>query len=405
MRQTDHLTCLETPNLSVDEGAQTAPILTLLLQKLSLESSSPVESSLYKFQHIPSPPATDFVRLSPAPPNIFTSFSDIETSYSTWLTLPVPSPRQHSTLCHALVHSSNSSALPALSLEVSHLSQSFNLPTWIISAWPHLRRLISCCQLWTDVLPWALDLSEGSGAQKALGACFVNQLTEIPLDSPIPSLNFFRSSDLTGLLGTTWLSDEHINAAGDYINLHPNRLSTVYVLSSFFLPTLRLNLARFSTWAPRRPIPLDTMILDGSVTELLIPVNRPSHWALTYINISTRQYSYIDTLDLNFNKLPWSCLDSLDRWLSCVLGINIALLPMECPFMVGPQTDSHSCGVAVLSSMAHFALGGDFPYWTQSSARDHRIRWAMYLSDLVVLNVSTTSKQINSNCDSNLDYT
>lgn len=91
-------------------------------------------------------------------------------------------------------------------------------------------------------MPWGFDLSGYFGARKELAASLIDRLAEIPLNSAISSLNFFRSSDLAGLLGTTWLSDKHAKAAVDCINLHPNPSPIVCALGSVFLATLRLKL-------------------------------------------------------------------------------------------------------------------------------------------------------------------
>jgi hypothetical protein len=356
------------------------PPSTVLLSKLSSEASSSVESALSVFDQTPITPNTLFIHPSTVLPTLFTTSNDFDCSYAAWISLPIPTVLQVSTLLNELSQVSKSLP-PALSLDVSYNSQHFYLPIWIIDHWARLRTLVSHCRSWARSQIWLLELAQSTGECQSLAIDCLEQLSTIPLDSTIPSLAPFRTSYITDLLGETWLSDDHINAGGELINHHTARASHIRVLNSFFVPTLRLNLERRSTWSPRQPILLDSIIADGSVTELLIPLHRPSHWALLYVDILGRHYSYCDTLCPDEVSLPWSVISLLNRWLSVILGDTISLTPTSHPFPFGAQSDSHSCGVAVLTSMAHYALGKQTLPWSQSLAREHRMDWALQLSE------------------------
>ncbi|QRV83006.1 DDE superfamily endonuclease [Ceratobasidium sp. AG-Ba] len=91
-------------------------------------------------------------------------------------------------------------------------------------------------------------------------------------------------------------------------------------------------------------------------------------------------YSFVNTLSLASAEVPQESLALVNRWLSCIYHRSVSLSRAPIPFDVGQQHDSHSCGVAVLSSMAHFVLSGGFPSWSQSTASEHRLRWALLLS-------------------------
>jgi Ulp1 family protease len=190
-------------------------------------------------------------------------------------------------------------------------------------------------------------------------------ICSIPLDAPAPGLDPFRISSLPGLIQDSWLTDEHINAGCDFINNHPTRASSVRALHSFFLGSLHLQFQRRLAHPLCHALLLDSLISNGSVSELLIPVHLPSHWALLYVDIATRLYTFIDSLSPSKNSMSGSSINLLDQWLSEVLNRDIALVPCIRPFELGTQSDSHSCGVAVLSSMAHYVLGAGFPSWTR----------------------------------------
>jgi hypothetical protein len=272
----------------------------------------------------------------------------------------------------------------SLSIAISYASQTFCLPPWVLKLWPCLHTIISHCWSWAKAKTMLLQLSNTAGGCKDLAQDMLNQLSMIPVDSTIPALTPFRTSDLPDLLCDTWLSDDHINAGSEFITLHPSCLPSIRVLNSFFIEHLRRNFERSSTWSPRCSTKLDNQVASRTVTDLLIPVHCPSHWTFLYVNIAARCYSYADTLQVETYHAPWSTIDLINRWLSGVLSSNILLLPSPRPFALGKQCDSHSCGVAVLSSIAHYALGGVFQPWTQQSTKEHRLQWALWLSNPTV---------------------
>ncbi|KAG8678879.1 hypothetical protein FRC08_017411 [Ceratobasidium sp. 394] len=230
------------------------------------------------------------------------------------------------------------------------------------------------------------------------------RLSHLPLDLPVPAFTHFRTSELPDLLCDGWLSDEHMNAGCQLLNAHPSRVPQLQILNTYFLRYLELNFERSTAWAPRRPFGLDTLIAGGVVDQLFIPVYLPSHWALLYIDISLERFAYIDTLDLEGSQPPSQSLDHVNRWLSCVLGRNILLDATAPPFSVGEQLDSNSCGVAVLSSIAHHSLAtGCFPSWTQETALEHRLQWALLLSNMSTDELATPTVRLEDLIGDDLD--
>lgn len=142
---------------------------------------------------------------------------------------------------------------------------------------------------------------------------------------------------------------------------------------------------RAGGWSPYHPEQLDSLITAHTVTELLIPVHQPSHWTLLHVDVTSLQYSYADTLHPSSNMAPPECINLLNAWLGSLFNFSVELTPTPRPFELDQQLDSNSCGVAVLSSMAHYALQGNTQPWAQPTTREHRLQWTHRL-----LNLSTT---------------
>ncbi|KAG8703941.1 hypothetical protein FRC09_003864 [Ceratobasidium sp. 395] len=164
-------------------------------------------------------------------------------------------------------------------------------------------------------------------------------------------------SELTPFLGRTWLSDIQMNAGADFINLHHTCPSDTRVLNTHFVGSLALHRLRSPTWCPSRPRTIDAMVASGQLTTVYVPVHEGSHWTLLRVNIEAETYKYADTMAPRAVLAPGACIEPLSWWLSSVLGRPVALQPVARRFAVDCQRDSHSCGVAVLTNIAHLVLG------------------------------------------------
>lgn len=217
----------------------------------------------------------------------------------------------------------------------------------------------------------------------SLALSVLEHFPSIALDIVMPRISPFHTSYLTCFLGNNWLSDDHINAGADLINWHPDHLPHIHVLSTFFVESLQARFKRQPTWIPRHPQALETHIASGSVTELFIPLHSPSHWSVIHINITNKTYSHCDTLALDEFLLPETQIQPLSRWLSYILGANIILAPVRHTFRVGAQSDSDSCGVAVLTTIASCVLRSAPLPWSQLTSKEHRIDWVLQFLALV----------------------
>ncbi|QRV96744.1 Ulp1 protease family, carboxy-terminal catalytic domain protein [Ceratobasidium sp. AG-Ba] len=362
----------ETPTTSSSQDA----LRVLVLNRINLASSLPVSSALSKFAYSLSS-SSNYIQLSDTPASLFTSHNDIDSSFNVWIQIPIPNVLQRSNIHQAITRASDEFPGLEISLEVTYNSLVTYLPLWIMDLWPALGTLVFHCREWASARSHLLHIASPGAETGRLAQEILQELDFIPVNATVPSLNPFRSSHVPEVIMDTWLSDDHINAGCDFVNSHPDCPSHIRILHSFFLPCLRLRFERASD-SRQRTLPLDGLISDGIVRELLVPIHRPSHWALLYVDLVTWQYTYIDSLNPDTRAVPGSVIDPINTWISGLFNRDLVLRPGIRPFPLGEQQDSHSCGIAVLSSIAHYALGGGkFQPWSQDSAKLHRLRWAL----------------------------
>lgn len=323
------------------------------------------------------------ISLSNSPCTLFTHADTFETSFNIWLALPIPGTPQLSQLRQAL---SEAQVAPQsiLSLKVSYGHHQIYLPAYVVNLWPRLHTIIRHCKAWAAAQSALIRVAESEQAYAPLARDMLSRLSIVAADASIPGLLYFRTSHLSDLITDSWLSDEHINAGAQFINLSSQRLPSVYVFDTFWISQMRRNLERYGNSGLDRPSIPDSAVGSGSATELLIPVHQPSHWTLLYVNVTRQCYSFCDTLDPSETSAPGECIDLVNNWLSRILHSPITLVPEARPFELDYQTDTHSCGVAVLSTMACYALGHPFQPWSQATAKRHRLNWALWLSSTLL---------------------
>ncbi|KAG8955751.1 Sentrin-specific protease 3 [Tulasnella sp. 424] len=243
-------------------------------------------------------------------------------------------------------------------------------PFWFAKCLTQMEVAESSARLWRASLRW-LQRGESDPAEVEVHSQCVTRLNTLVWYTPLEQFRsaVLHGTDLAGFLGDNWLTDEHMNAAGDWINMRLGEDSHSRVLSTFFLGSLALNRSQHPTWNPIRPRKLDTLVRDGHVPFLMIPVHLHCHWTYLYVDLMNRSCIYFDSLDPDNFIAPDGVLELLDWWLASVLP-----LPEEeglseedtRNFDATEQTDGHSCRVAVLSIMAHVALGEES--WTQEGS-------------------------------------
>ncbi|KAG8707251.1 hypothetical protein FRC09_001934 [Ceratobasidium sp. 395] len=358
-----------------------------VLEYLQRKAAEPVEAAVAYFSTVPPPPRAPFVTLCTSAPDIFTSLDALDQSYTQFLALPVPNPSQLSDIRDLLSQSTSQDPLSTPnSLCITYMGRPSRLPVWIVQVWLRLHTLIRLCMAWVDTVATLGTLSDSPDNSGSLASELLERIVTLPFDSPVPNsvLRHLRTSHLPILIQDQWLSDDHLDAGAELVNWHPECAKGLRALNSYFIDYLRRQFDRSPTYPASRLTSLDRLIIGSSIKELLIPVHLPSHWVLLHVNIELRCYSYTDTLDLADTTAPPVTISIINRWLSGLLRLTVTLTPAPRPFGVGPQLDSSSCGVAVMSTMAHYALGGShWQAWTQSSTTEHRLAWALCFSSSV----------------------
>lgn len=257
-------------------------------------------------------------------------------------------------------------------------------PLWFEKCLTQLETVERSARRWRASTRW-LESSEprlDPGAMLLRAQCAA-RLDVLGWNKPLRSFPsaLLTGTDLATFLSNDWLTDDHINAAGDWINAQLGDQSRTRVLSTHFLGLLSLNHQRHATWHPNRPYRIDELVTSGDVNFLLIPVHLPNHWTYLHVNIANRSCVYADSLDPDEIFVPDGVLGLLDWWLATVkpLPFETGLSEEERDFEVEGQTDSYSCGVFVISTMAHVALH-DEP-WLQGRAKSHQQKWFIRLSE------------------------
>ncbi|KEP45298.1 hypothetical protein V565_290610, partial [Rhizoctonia solani 123E] len=310
------------------------------LELLNTEALLSVNLAVARFTHTVAPPASGDLYIAYNAANLFASTPVFKADYNLWLSIPVPSAPQLTTLREALATAICKSPTTQFSIAIVSGLHTVYAPTWVLNLWPRLRTLIQHSKAWLKASDLLEKCTGSDGTMQRLALELVSRLTSLPLDSPIPGFSYLQTSDLPDLLCNEWLSDEHINAGGEFINAHPSCKPNIRVLNSFFI------------------------ISTGVVNQLLILINLPSHWAFIFVDVSLRTYSYFDTLAPAQISVPQTCIGLLhprnpSPLICSSIATRVALLP---------------------SNMVAHAISGSnqFPMWTQATAAEHRLRWGIH---------------------------
>jgi hypothetical protein len=206
------------------------------------------------------------------------------------------------------------------------------------------------------------------------------RLSSLPFSVPTPIRNrahILMSPDLAILLGESseskrnWITDEIINAGSDWILKRLGPHSRTHILNSFFIEYISANFGRIPHYSPKRLSSTEQALKDRLLDAVFIPlfVNK-SHWSLVKIDIRRHTISYADTLR-PFASIPPTSLAAITWWLDGILPNDSFRVKSVPDFPVPSQQDSHSCGVAVLSMLAHLLL--NMPAWRQRTSRTEHL--------------------------------
>lgn len=262
---------------------------------------------------------------------------------------------------------------------------SVRYPLWAENLLRLLRESERKKDLWYRSFAWIRDSSDGS---KALADSCLDSWDTLPWNSRVPGFSTsvqLHTEHLSLLLSTSWLSDEMMNGGLDFIIRQLGPDPEIYVANCLFLPYLRACKLR-GEYCSIRESRLDAAVLDSAVYELHIPINvNNQHWTLLTVNIEDRTYSYADSSNAEASPSKQT-LDLITWWLRELGHAQYqsggVLAACDSPYDVPQQTDSHSCGVVVLSTLAAYLF--DYEPWSQKTARQHRMQWYLRLSEALL---------------------
>lgn len=361
-------------------------MLVAFLDRLEIECTSSVSTFQSRFSCI-TPPVQQ-PEFCPSPPTFF-SWSDsldIAALYTLWLLIPIPSVDQLLLLSQTQQAAASSDCCSIRLFCPPGFDTDLLLPTWMMRCWARLHSLLAHSKSWSEGKDWLQRLAAQSRFRAPADRCAAT-IGLLPLHAPLPLFPHLSTSRLPAFLGRSWLSDEEINAGTKFINTHPSCPPGARVLDSHFMESLALYRQRSATRSPSHPRQVDTMIAKGHLTHLYVIVHEEVHWTFMRVDIPARLFEYSDSMYPSHLHAPPECVELLNWWLSSVLSTTIALNPAPLRFLADRQTDTHSCGIAVLTNVAHIALGAGFCSWTQHSAELLRMEWFLRLSDGILLQV------------------
>lgn len=214
-------------------------------------------------------------------------------------------------------------------------------------------------------------------------------LEYVPYSRPVPGFSpavILNTTDLTVLLSDEWLNDELMNGGSEYILRKSGARNRRRIINCLFVRALSNIRERSSVYSPRRYSALETSIVNGDVDRLYIPLHvYGNHWTLLEMNLVSRTFSYADSL--NDNTAPPPRTMKLLQW--WITGLQPhANAPNACfevsppSFIMPRQWDTFSCGVVVLSTLAHIIL--NYPPWSPDTYQLERMRWFLRMSDYLV---------------------
>ncbi|KAH9933100.1 hypothetical protein B0H21DRAFT_835847 [Amylocystis lapponica] len=225
---------------------------------------------------------------------------------------------------------------------------------------------------------------------------------EMRWDSRAPGFSSavdLRTMDLATLLSHDWLDDELINAGLDFVMCQLDENSRVRLVNCLFIQMLTTAEA-CCEYRPCSPSSLDLAIQANKVDELFLPLHvHGNHWTLLHLDLAAFTFSYADSRDPHASP-PANTIHLLEWWLR-ILRPHFSVMKLSLastPRLTAPvQTDSGSCGIVVLSTIASELLG--YEPWTQKSYAVHRLQWFLHLTQTFCDSNPAELEEVNADLD------
>lgn len=174
-------------------------------------------------------------------------------------------------------------------------------PLWAITFWRELVDIAERQHIWRESCQWLADEKQKTQHTPTLDALDAGQKcldslgwnTSLPYSRGVPT-----SVILAGLLGTSWLSDEHINMITEELSetLDPDLANKVIVAPLTFSMEAENSLRSKTRTYTRQTTPLlcryAKHIEEKGIEELYFPVHVENHWIAGLINFISQTISY-----------------------------------------------------------------------------------------------------------------
>ncbi|KAK7691172.1 hypothetical protein QCA50_006275 [Cerrena zonata] len=272
----------------------------------------------------------------------------------------------------------------AESLSISS-APNYRYPLWVTTLVGELRKSVRKQLKWTCSIEWlqnVWDSNENPFVAELTEKCW-DYLNQISWDAVVPNVGtscHLTTEALATFLSNDWLDDDMMNAGANFINRHLDFNRHAHITNCLWMDVLRSQRLQDSTYRFREKSSLDNAIRSGLLSVVDIPVNPGNHWTCLRLDIPSRTVAYMDNLNPSATPPP-----EMFRLLMWYLD---SVLPSQAPhsfsttslsFPVPLQRDGYSCGVAILSTLAHAHLG--YAPWSPETATAERMQWFIRLAD------------------------
>jgi hypothetical protein len=272
-------------------------------------------------------------------------------------------------------------------------------PLWVLSLWREMQRMIVNQKQWKSSVCW-LELAthpEGVTEAKSL-------IERLPWNKPLHS-GGVSTLQFAGFLGASWLSDIQLNTM---VRVLQDRMKTEKYTKGSLVELLTLTWELMSIGDGRRELSTSvylSRLADGiraGTTTTWFPIHvNDCHWIAGRVDFKDHTFAFggFDHVYRGPKNLlllgdsmvastlvtpPGKVLKGLQKWCNEWFGWKLTNMgnTLERPH----QTDTHSCSICAMSTIAHGIFGD--PLWQQRSASMHRVAWLLELNKHEELHIS-----------------
>ncbi|KAF9481696.1 hypothetical protein BDN70DRAFT_991713 [Pholiota conissans] len=259
------------------------------------------------------------------------------------------------------------------------------LPLWTVTYWKQISILCEKQGKWKKAVAWLENEKRkpdcGTEREELLQAASA-LLNTLEWDSGMRYINQYLSTiELARLLGTLWLSDNHINMMID--DLRARQLETgsdsdkIKIANLYFGnqigkvsdATTAVALAKTKYFHQ-----YEVEAKEGRLEKLYFVVHvNDGHWVAGSLDFKRKVMAFGDSFRENGKSsgAPTKFIDCLQLWIKSAFGKKFRSAGNTLEHAI--QTDSYSCGVIAVNTIAHAIF--NTPLWEQKKAVNSRLAW------------------------------